>query len=167
MERLPAPEQQQEEKNAAWAIPVGIAAVCVVGAVALFYAASGTREGGDRVEAAHTAPPKVEAPAPAIEPPRVEEPAPAPASPGRVELKATEPTWIAIAIDGKQTTARVLDTGQMEIIESGGTIRVRLGNAGGVEISANGKPIGPVGAKGQVKIVEFKGAGFRVVPLDK
>jgi hypothetical protein len=44
---------------------------------------------------------------------------------------------------------------------------VRLGNAGGVEISANGKPIGPVGEKGQVKIVEFKGDGFRVVPLSK
>ena len=30
-----------------------------------------------------------------------------------------------------------------------------VGNAGGVEISLNGKPIGPIGPRGQVRVVEF------------
>jgi hypothetical protein len=164
MERLPAPEPRAE-RTFAWRIPVAVAAVCALGAAVLFHSAAGTRGGEDRVEAARPAvratpaPPPVEAPKPADP-----APAPAPSSP-RVELKAIEPAWIAISIDGRQTAARLLDAGQMEIIESGGAIRIRLGNAGGVEISANGKPVGPVGAKGQVRIVEFKGNTFRIVPL--
>ena len=39
-----------------------------------------------------------------------------------------------------------------------------IGNAGGLEISLNGKPIGPVGPRGQIRIVELTPAGFQIVP---
>ena len=55
---------------------------------------------------------------------------------------------------------------KMEIVESEGTIRVRLGNAGGVEITSDGKPVGAVGRKGQVKVVEFSAGGFRIAPVE-
>ena len=84
----------------------------------------------------------------------------------RVELKAIEPTWVGITIDGETTFARLLDADQTKIIESPGTIRVRLGNAGGVEITANGKPIGPAGRKGQVRLIEFASGAFRFVPIE-
>jgi hypothetical protein len=42
---------------------------------------------------------------------------------------------------------------------------VRLGNAGGVAITANGKPVGPLGRSGQVRIIDFTGGEFKFVPL--
>jgi len=34
-------------------------------------------------------------------------------------------------------------------------VRLLIGNAGGLEISLNGKPIGPVGSRGQICVVEL------------
>jgi cytoskeleton protein RodZ len=84
----------------------------------------------------------------------------------RIELKAIEPTWVGITIDGETTFARLLDANQSKIIESPGTIRVRLGNAGGVEITADGKPIGSAGRKGQVRLIEFASGSFTFVPIE-
>ena len=81
----------------------------------------------------------------------------------RVELRASEPTWVAAYKDDKQAFAKVLETDQTTVIDHAGKIRVRLGNAGGVEITANGKSLARVGEKGQVKTIEFTVAGFRVV----
>jgi cytoskeleton protein RodZ len=84
-----------------------------------------------------------------------------------VDLKAVEPTWVAVYVDGRQTLSKLLDTDQSTTIDNARQIRVRLGNAGGVEISANGKPIGPVGNRGEVRVVEFTANGFRIIPLAK
>jgi hypothetical protein len=40
---------------------------------------------------------------------------------------------------------------------------LRLGNAGAVTISLNGKPIGPAGPKGQVRTIQFTSGGFQIV----
>ena len=71
---------------------------------------------------------------------------------------------MAVFEGDKQTFAKLLDTDQTKNIDSAGTVRVRLGNAGGVEITANGKSLGRVGQKGQVRTIEFTLAGFRMVP---
>ena len=42
-------------------------------------------------------------------------------------------------------------------------VTLRLGNAGGVTITLNGKPIGPVGPKGQVRTLQFTSGGFQIV----
>jgi cytoskeleton protein RodZ len=66
-------------------------------------------------------------------------------------------------MDDKMTSGKVLGTGQSMAVDGEGKIRMRLGNAGGVEVTANGKPLGRLGSKGQVRTLEFTAAGFRAV----
>jgi hypothetical protein len=162
MERLPGPSSPPPEPpRFRWEIPLAIAALCAVAGFALFRGVVGPRPTSGRVRAADPATvPQAAPPAPVPEIPKTPE---LPKS-VRVELKASEPTWVAVYKDDKQAFAKVLDTDQTTVIDNAGRIRVRLGNAGGVEITANGKSLGRVGQKGQVKTIEFTPAGFRMVP---
>ncbi len=93
-------------------------------------------------------------------------PPPAPADSAaavRVGLSADEKTWVSISSDGKNVFADALQPHQTKMVEAAGKVRLLVGNAGGVEISLNGKPIGPIGPKGQVRIVELTPAGFQIV----
>jgi hypothetical protein len=177
MERLPAPAAPEPQRFR-WAIPLGVAAVCVAG-VSFFWSPFETRPLAIRAQSADpaSATPSVPEPAEAL----IETPAeaggslkagPTTPAPGisaasvRVDLRALEPTWVAVYVDGEQTFAKLLDTDQTTTIDSTRQIRVRLGNAGGVEISANGRNIGPIGRKGEVRMIEFTAAGFRTIPLN-
>jgi cytoskeletal protein RodZ len=91
-------------------------------------------------------------------------PAPADAAHVRVGLSADEKTWLSISSDGKNVFANSLEAHETKIVEASEKVRVLVGNAGGVEISLNGKPIGPIGPRGQVRVVEFTPAGFQIVP---
>jgi uncharacterized coiled-coil protein SlyX len=159
MERLPAPAPPEPQRFR-WQIPVAIAAVCALAGFALFRGVVGPRPTSGRVRAAD---PAVVTPAPAPAPAPEIPKAPEPPKSVRVELKASEPTWVAVYKDDKQAFAKVLDADQTTVIDNAGKIRVRLGNAGGVEITANGKSLGRVGEKGQVKTIEFTRAGFRMI----
>jgi Domain of unknown function (DUF4115) len=48
------------------------------------------------------------------------------------------------------------------VIEASEKVRLLIGNAGGVEITLNGKPIGPVGDRGQIRVVELTQGGFQI-----
>jgi cytoskeletal protein RodZ len=94
-------------------------------------------------------------------------PAPAPVNPNaavRLMLTAEEATWIRVTSDGKYVFSGVLPANQSRAIEATASINLRLGNAGGVGITLNGKPLGPVGPKGLVRELEITPAGFQVVP---
>jgi hypothetical protein len=41
-----------------------------------------------------------------------------------------------------------------------------VGNAGGINVLLNGKPIGPIGKSGQVRVVLFTPDNFEVLPLE-
>jgi hypothetical protein len=56
-----------------------------------------------------------------------------------------------------------MDANARRAFDGNESILLRLGNAGGVTILQNGKPIGPVGPKGQVRTLQFNAAGFQVV----
>jgi hypothetical protein len=158
MERLPAPASPEPRKFR-WQIPVTIAAVCALAGLAIFRGFVGPKPTAGRVQAAY---PVAQTPAPAADKPDT----PAAPKSTRVDLKALEPSWVAVYVDDKQTLSKVLDTNQTTAIASAGKVRVRLGNAGGVEITANGKPLGRLGNKGQVRTIEFTPAGFRFVSQD-
>ena len=89
---------------------------------------------------------------------------PAEAAPVRVGLSADEKTWVSISSDGKNVFANSLEAHQTKTIEAASKVRLLVGNAGGVEISLYGKPIGPIGPRGQIRIVELTPAGFQIVP---
>jgi cytoskeleton protein RodZ len=90
----------------------------------------------------------------------------------RVQLTADEPVWVLARVDGKYAFSGTLHPNETRTVEGTGTVVLRLGNAGGVTISLNGKPIGPVGPKGQVRMVQLTSGGFHIeapkpsVPLD-
>jgi cytoskeleton protein RodZ len=102
--------------------------------------------------------------APAPTAPVAEAPAPVDASHVRVGLSADEKTWISISSDGKNVFAQALEPHETKVVEASAKVRLLVGNAGGVEISLNGKPIGPIGPRGEVRAVELTPAGFQIVP---
>jgi len=158
-----------------------LAAVGVIMACALIYnwwqSPSVTKVQTARVQPAAAAPP-IATPAPAATAPAapapvapepsalVSQPAPAAADAAhvRVGLSADETTWVSISSDGKNVFAQALEPHETKIVEASSKVRLLVGNAGGVEISLNGKPIGPIGPRGQVRIVELTPAGFQIVP---
>jgi cytoskeleton protein RodZ len=84
-----------------------------------------------------------------------------------LELTADEPVWVLARADGKFLFSGTLEPKQTRVVDASGTLLLRLGNAGGVNITLNGKPIGTVGAKGQVKDVQFTSGGFHIVAAPK
>ena len=84
------------------------------------------------------------------------------ASPVRVGLSADEKTWISISSDGKNVFASLLQPHDTKVVEATAKVRILIGNAGGLEISLNGKPIGPIGPRGEIRVVELTPAGFQI-----
>ena len=85
-------------------------------------------------------------------------------SPVRVGLSAGEKTWISISSDGKNIFSSLLEPHQTKLVVASEKVRLLIGNAGGLEISLNGKPIGSIGPRGQIRVVELTPAGFQIVP---
>jgi len=93
--------------------------------------------------------------------------APNPNATVHVELTTDEPVWVLARADGKFLFSGTIEPNQKRVVEATGTLVLRLGNAGGVNITLNGKPIGTVGAKGQVREVQFTSGGFHIVAAPK
>jgi cytoskeleton protein RodZ len=81
----------------------------------------------------------------------------------RVELSALEPTWLSITTDGRQTFKGILETEQKKILEGHQKGRIRMSNAGGISIVFNGRPMGVMGPRGQVRTVIFTGRDYQVL----
>ena len=84
-------------------------------------------------------------------------------SPIHVLITADEPVWVRARNNGKYLFSVTLDTNQTRTVDADGALELLLGNAGGVEIQLNGKPIGAVGPKGQVRTVQLTSGGFTIV----
>jgi cytoskeleton protein RodZ len=80
-----------------------------------------------------------------------------------VEITADESVWVLARADGKYAFSATLEPHTTRTVEGVKDVMVRLGNAGGVTISLNGKPIGPAGPKGQVRTIQFTSGGFQIV----
>jgi cytoskeleton protein RodZ len=82
--------------------------------------------------------------------PAVTDPAPNPA--GEVVIRATADSWIQIR-DARQSVllTRVLKAGESCRAPARPGLSMRTGNAGGLEITVDGVPAPPIGAKGMVR----------------
>jgi hypothetical protein len=89
---------------------------------------------------------------------------PNPAATVHVEITADEAVWVLARADGKYVFSATMDAHTARNVEGVKEVTLRLGNAGGVTISLNGKPIGPAGPKGQVRTIQFTSGGFQIVP---
>jgi len=81
-----------------------------------------------------------------------------------LQLAALEPTWVLVRTDGKYLFSGTLQANETREVEATGTVLLRLGNAGGVSVTLNGKPLGAMGPKGQVRTVQFTSGGFQISP---
>lgn len=72
-----------------------------------------------------------------------------------VELRATEASWVRATVDGRIVLEEIVPAGQARRWTGQQSILLRVGNAGGVDVTANGQGVGPLGARGQPADREF------------
>jgi cytoskeleton protein RodZ len=95
-----------------------------------------------------TPPPTTSAPAPA---PPVARPASGTATGGqRLVIRAVEPTWVRVQTDEGRIAEELLPAGASREWAAERRFLLTIGNAGGVELTLNGKALPPLGAKGTV-----------------
>jgi len=111
---------------------------------------------------------------PPVAAPGIPNTAPNPNAKVRVGITADEAVWIRADVNGKYQFSGVLQPHESRSIDVDGEVTLRLGNAGGASLTLNGKPVGAVGPKGQIRTVQFTSGGFQIVsppkvlePLDR
>jgi hypothetical protein len=80
-----------------------------------------------------------------------------------LNLSATEETWLSITSDGKQIFSGVLQPSQTKTLTGLEVAKMKVGNAGGIAVRWNGKEIGPIGPRGQVRVVLFTPENFQIL----
>lgn len=93
--------------------------------------------------------------------------APNPNATVRVGITADEPAWLSAKVNGKYLFSGILQANETRNIDVDGQVDLRLGNAGGVTITLNGKAIPPVGPKGQIRNVQLTSGGFQIVSVPR
>jgi transcriptional regulator with XRE-family HTH domain len=72
-----------------------------------------------------------------------------------LNLSATEKTWLSITSEGKQIFSGILQPSETKTLTASDAAEMRIGNAGGVAVRMNGREIGPLGGRGEVRRVLF------------
>jgi cytoskeleton protein RodZ len=80
-----------------------------------------------------------------------------------LSLSAKEKTWLSISSGGKQIFSGVLEAEETKTLSGLEMAKMTVGNAGGIDVHLNGKDVGPLGAKGQVRVVVFTPEGFSIL----
>lgn len=66
-----------------------------------------------------------------------------------LETRTLERSWVQVWVDGTSVLAETLPGGTARTFTGRQGIRLRVGNAAGVEVAVNGIPQGPLGSRGQ------------------
>jgi cytoskeleton protein RodZ len=80
----------------------------------------------------------------------------------QLDITVTEQTWLSLSSDGKRIFSGVLAPNQTKTVEGRESATLKVGNAAGLEVRLNGKPIGPIGGRGQVRVVTFTHDNFQI-----
>ena len=67
-----------------------------------------------------------------------------------LEIEAMEPSWLEVTIDDAPVREALLRPGEKIRWKARDRFLLTLGNAGGVKVSFNGKPLEPFGPTGKV-----------------
>ena len=68
----------------------------------------------------------------------------------RVSVNLTERCWTEVSVDGKPVFEGILEKGKSENWQGKESVVVRVGNAGALDVSLNGKQLGKFGDNGEV-----------------
>ncbi|MDP8979091.1 MAG: DUF4115 domain-containing protein [Acidobacteriota bacterium] len=80
----------------------------------------------------------------------------------QLDITVTEQTWLSLSSDGKRIFSGVLLPNETKSLEGRDSATLRVGNAAGLEVRLNGKSIGPIGRRGQVRVVTFTRDSFQI-----
>jgi cytoskeletal protein RodZ len=81
---------------------------------------------------------------------QTDKPAPAASPAQRLVVRAVEATWIRVQTDDGRVAEELLPPGATREWTSNKRFVLTVGNAGGIELELNGRPLAPLGAKGAV-----------------
>jgi len=87
-----------------------------------------------------------------------------PAATLHVSLTADADAWVQVWADGKSVMNGTLRPNDVKTIAAVEALRIRTGNAGSLQVTVNGKPAGPLGPKGQVRVIEVTREGVQILP---
>jgi cytoskeletal protein RodZ len=79
-----------------------------------------------------------------------------------LDVLAHEATWLSVSSDGKPVFSGTLRANETKSVGGKEFAKLRVGNAAGIEVRLNGKPVGPLGARGQVLTVLFTPDNFQI-----
>lgn len=85
-----------------------------------------------------------------------------PATPDRsffVVIKAKEDAWISVVADGHRVSHGILKADKQRFVRAGKQILLTTGNAGGIDVSFNGKPMGSLGNEREARTLLFTPTG--------
>ncbi len=80
-----------------------------------------------------------------------------------ISVAATESSWLEISSEGKRLFMGLLEVGQTREFEKAQSARMVVGNAGGVVIRRSGHDIGPIGPRGQVRVLLFRPDAWEIL----
>jgi cytoskeleton protein RodZ len=129
-------------------------------------ASQGIPAAGDSPQIAASVQPEA-APAAAAAPPAQTEALPADPKKINVDLSATEATWVSLSSAGRTVFAGILDVSQTKNFDLSESAKLLTGNAAGLDVRMNGRPIGPIGQRGQVRVVVFSGDHYEILSPHK
>ena len=84
----------------------------------------------------------------------------------QVAFTATEPVWVSVRSDGTRAYSGTLEGRQSREFGASKKMTVLIGNAGALEVSLNGKPVGPIGPVAPGFEVRYQG-GKGTLPGDQ
>lgn len=84
-----------------------------------------------------------------------------------LQLKAVEETWVNLEVDSQSGREMTLKPGEGISIQGSNRIRMILGNAGGLDLTLNGKRLEKFGKSGEVLTLTFTSNGVEVKRPEK
>jgi len=79
-----------------------------------------------------------------------------------VVIRAKQDSWVSIVADGQVQWEGTLNANTERTIQAGKELVLKTGNAAGIEVSYNGKPLGALGTKEkEVRTITFNTAGLQ------
>jgi len=76
-----------------------------------------------------------------------------------VVIKAKEDAWISVVADGRRVSHGTLRANKQRFVRADKEIIITTGNAGGLDMSFNGKPLGAIGSESEARTLMFTPAG--------
>jgi cytoskeleton protein RodZ len=76
-----------------------------------------------------------------------------------VIIKAKEDAWISVVADGRRVSHGILKADKQKFVRAARQIVVTTGNAGGIDVSFNGRPLGAIGNESEARTLMFTPTG--------